>query len=62
MFVQQHPDDLRLEDVIELLNCSERTVRSLVARSAIPFYRLGNSRILVFRRSELEAWRQAFGR
>ncbi|MDP1608402.1 MAG: PTS sugar transporter subunit IIA [Chlamydiales bacterium] len=46
--------DLKLEDVAELLDVSETTVRRWVADSRIPYYRL--HRQFRFSRSEIESW------
>ena len=46
--------DLKLQDVAELLNVAEATVRRWVADSKIPYYKLNQQ--LRFDRSEVENW------
>jgi PTS system nitrogen regulatory IIA component len=46
--------DLKLKDVVELLNVSEATIKRWIADSKIPYYRLNNQ--YRFSRSEIENW------
>jgi len=46
--------DLKLKDVAELLNVSEKTVRRWMAESKIPYYRMNNQ--CRFSRAEIESW------
>jgi PTS system nitrogen regulatory IIA component len=46
--------DLKLKDVIELLNVSETTIKRWISDGKIPYYRLNNQ--YRFSRSEIENW------
>lgn len=46
--------DLKLKDVVELLNVSEATVKRWISEGKIPYYRLNNQ--YRFSRSEIENW------
>lgn len=46
--------DLKIKDVIELLNVSESTIKRWIADGKIPYYRLNNQ--YRFSRSEIENW------
>lgn len=46
--------DLKLKDVIELLNISETTIKRWISDGKIPYYRLNNQ--YRFSRSEIENW------
>lgn len=46
--------DLKIKDVAELLNVSEKTIRRWLTESKIPAYRINNQ--FRFNRSEIEAW------
>ena len=52
--VEGHEPFVDVKAVAEFLGSSERHVRELVYRRAIPFYKVG--RLLRFRLSEVEAW------
>lgn len=46
--------DLKLKDVVELLNISETTIKRWISDGKIPYYRLNNQ--YRFSRSEIENW------
>ncbi len=46
--------DLKIKDVVELLNVSETTIKRWIADGKIPYYRLNNQ--YRFSRSEVENW------
>lgn len=49
------PDDfLTVREVAKLLKISDKTVRRLMARGSLPFFRVGAQ--VRFRRVDIEAW------